>query len=455
MRRRALSWTAGICLAGALAGAARAADPAPDVHEHDLPNGMKVLVLEDHSIPNAALYVMWRVGSRNERPGITGIAHFFEHMMFLGGHRFGRTFDNVMEAAGGSNNAYTTRDVTCYQDWFPASELPLILDMEADRMSGMDFVPATVQSEREVVYSERRLDMEEPEVVLDEQLWAAAYTAHPYQWDVLGWPSDIEAWRQEDLEAFFTANYAPQNAVLVLVGAVDADAAFAQIEKRMAGIPRGPERRPVVTREPEQLGERRVVVEDTSGGVPIVMCAWHVPASAHADTPPLMVLEHMLLGGESSRLHTELVEGEQLCVDVSGGLQGLQFDPSLFVVTCTLRDGGDPAAAEARVRAAVARVAREGPTERELRAAQNTLRASILRRMKTIDGKAEVLAETEVFFGGWRRLAARLDALRSVTADDVKRVAAAYLTERGITVGTLLPRAAEPGDDEDAAEDGR
>ena len=167
--RRALL-AAALVTAAAIGRPAHAADLELPIVEKTLDNGLEVLVLEDHDIPNVALYVVWRVGSRNEVPGITGIAHFFEHMMFMGGAKYGKRFDPIMEAAGGSNNAYTSRDVTVYQDWFPAPKLELILDMEADRMRGMVFSPETVESERGVVASEKRLSMEQPAEVISHDV---------------------------------------------------------------------------------------------------------------------------------------------------------------------------------------------------------------------------------------------------------------------------------------------
>ncbi len=427
------------CLVLAVAASARSAEgPTLDVRQHDLENGLRVLVHEDHSIPNVSLYVFWKVGSRNEVPGITGIAHFFEHMMFTGGEEYGAVFDPTMEAAGGSNNAWTSNDVTVYQDWFPAAQLPLMLDMEADRMRGMVFDPEVVESERNVVASERRLSMEEPGERLTEQLWAAAFTAHPYQWSVLGWMIDIQSWKKSDLEEFFATHYAPENATLVIAGAVDADSVFAMVEKRMGDIPRGPGRRPIHTQEPEQTGERRVTIEDDSGALPQVKCAWHIPATSDPEFAVHEVLERLLIASESSRLHQLLVEQTRTCVEVGGGWQGHQFDPSLFTIECLLREGGDTAAVEKLIYADLQRLAREGPTERELRAARNALRAAAVRRMKTIDGKAELIGETEIFFGGWRNVGARLDAIAAVTVEDVKRVIGLRFTQRNRTVGTLV-----------------
>src|SRR6202045_526186 len=194
-----------------------------------LKNGMKVLVQTDHSIPNIALYIFYRIGARNEGPGTTGISHFFEHMMFNGAKKYGPgDLDKVMEANGGSNNAYTTRNVTVYQDWFPRSALELIFDIESDRIRDLSFDPKKIESERGVVASERRSSVDgQNEGVLDEQLWATAFIAHPYQWPVLGWMSDIEHWTIEDLKRHFEMGYSPSNATMVIAGVVRPEEVFA------------------------------------------------------------------------------------------------------------------------------------------------------------------------------------------------------------------------------------
>src|SRR5215510_3989444 len=194
-----------LAAAFALAAAVFAQAQSSGVQTHQLKNGMRILVQEDHSIPNVALYIFYRIGSRNERPGTTGLSHFFEHMMFNGAKKYGpKQFDVVMEANGGSNNAYTSRDLTVYQDWFPRSALDLIFDLEADRIRDLSFDPKVVESERGVVASERRTSVDASNFgVLYEQLFAAAYTAHPYQWPVVGWMVDIENWKMDDLKRHF------------------------------------------------------------------------------------------------------------------------------------------------------------------------------------------------------------------------------------------------------------
>ncbi len=432
-------WLAWAFLALAAPTQAFAKDlPLPDVHEKTLANGMKVLVLGDHDIPNCVLAIAWRVGSRNERLGATGIAHFFEHMMFMGGKEYGRTFDDTLEAVGGSCTAWTTRDATTYVDWFPPASLGLVLDMEADRIAGMQLRPETVATEREVVENECRMTMEEPIERLYRQVWCAAYTAHPYQWEILGWPSDRKAWTLADLQRFFTTYYAPQNATVVLVGDVEADTALSMLEAKLGPIPRGPDLPRVVAVEPEQHGERRVELEVPPGTLPAVVTAWHVPATADPDMPALEVIDHLLLGGEASRLQERLVEKEGLCRSVEGGIYALQFDPGIFSVDAMLRADASSGAVEKVVEEEIGRLRDEGPTDDELRAAKGALRVGLLERMRTIHGLTLLLAETELFYGGWRNLPARLRALEAVTKIDVRRVARRYLVRRNRTVGTLV-----------------
>ena len=200
---------------------------------------MKVLVQTDHSIPNVALYIFYRIGSRNEHPGTTGLSHFFEHMMFNGAKKYGPgELDKAMEANGGANNAYTTENVTVYQDWFPRSALNLVFDIEADRIQYLSFDAKKIESERGVVASERRTSVDADNGgILDEQLQATAFIAHPYQWPVVGWMSDIEHWTMEDLKHHFAMGYAPNNATMVVVGDVTAEEIFQLCEKYIEPIP--------------------------------------------------------------------------------------------------------------------------------------------------------------------------------------------------------------------------
>src|SRR4030095_1493963 len=235
---------------------ASAQDRDYGVKTHQLKNGMRILVQEDHSIPNVALYIFYRIGSRNERPGTTGLSHFFDHMMFNGAKKYGPgEFDRVMEGAGGSNNAYTTNDVTVYQDWFPRSTLELIYDLEADRIRDLSCDPEKIQSERGVVASERRTSVDANNFgVLSELVSATAYVAHPYQWPVVGWMSDIESWTIDDLKRHFQMGYSPNNATMVVVGDIKAAEIIKLAEKYIEPIPSHDPPAKVTTKEPEQIG---------------------------------------------------------------------------------------------------------------------------------------------------------------------------------------------------------
>src|SRR5215510_11565322 len=281
-----------LAAAFALAAAVFAQAQSSGVQTHQLKNGMRILVQEDHSIPNVALYIFYRIGSRNERPGTTGLSHFFEHMMFNGAKKYGPgEFDRAMEAAGGSNNAYTSEDVTVYQDWFPRSALDLIFDLEADRIQNLSFDPKMIQSERGVVASERRTSVDGNNFgLLNEQLQATAFSAHPYQWPVVGWPSDIENWTMDDLKHHFEMGYSPSNATMVVSGDVTADEIFKFAQRYIEPIPSHAPPPKVTTREPEQMGERRLVVKKFAQ-LPILMVAYHVGQTSSPDYYALQVLQ--------------------------------------------------------------------------------------------------------------------------------------------------------------------
>jgi zinc protease len=419
--------------------AASASAQGFDVKTHTLKNGMKILVQEDRSIPSVALYIFYRVGSRNERPGITGISHFFEHMMFNGAKKYGPgEFDRVMEANGGSNNAYTSENVTVYQNWFPRSALELIFDLEADRIQHLSFDPEIVESERGVIASERRQGVDANNFgILGEQLSAAAFTAHPYQWPVVGWMSDIEAWTMEDLKQHFRMGYSPSNATMVVSGDVTFEEIVAMAGKYLEPIPANAPPPPVKTKEPAQLGERRIVVRKFAQ-LPIVMMAWHVPETAHADYYALQALETILFSGQSSRMYRRLVDRDQIALSVGGG-SDWAFDPTLFTITAQPKDAIDPATVEKAVYDEIDRIKQASVTDAELEKAKNILISGFYRQVRTISGRSDAVGTYEVFFGDYRKLFSAADDFAKVTAADVQRVARQYFTDTNRTVATLIP----------------
>jgi zinc protease len=443
-----------VLLAGSTACAqARAARPEqalpaqPPVQARVLPNGLEVIVWPDADNPSVSLYNWFRVGSRNERPGITGLSHFFEHMMFNGSRRFGPgEFDRVMEAHGGRNNAYTSEDVTVYQDWFPRSALETIFDLEADRLGHLAIDPKVVESERGVVYSERRSGVDNDNTgLLLEQVQATAYLAHPYQYPVIGWPSDIESWKQADLEAYFRTYYAPNNATLIVAGGVTPEEIFSLAEKYLAPLPSQPPPEPVRTQEPPQQGERRVTVRKLAQA-PLLQMAFHGLSAADEQAPALDLLVRILTDGDSSRLHRRLVEEEQAAIHVSG-YRGAGFDPSLTLVLVDLPPGGDVARAEALLDEELGKVAAEGVSEAELRKAKNIAVAGFWRALETNSGRAQMLGTYEVFHGDWQKLFQAPARYEAVTGEQVKQVAARVFAKHNRTVGVLLPEAGAAGDE--------
>jgi zinc protease len=441
-----------------LARPGEAANAAPvslpgenEVAERTLPNGLKLLVWPDHDIPNVVIYDWVRVGSRNEKTGATGHSHFFEHMMFEGTtkHPHGE-FDRLMEDAGGSNNAFTTEDMTVYQDWIPRSALELVFDLESDRLQHLDFAPEVVENERNVVYSERRSSVEDdPGGLLTEQVQATAFVAHPYGNPVIGWPSDIEAWTLDDLMSYFRVHYAPNNCTFVIVGDVKPEEIFALAERYLAPIPAQPPTPALRTVEPEQHGERTVKLV-LPAQTPLLYLAYKSPAGADPEGPALDMLLDILAGGDYARLHRLLVEDAQVAIAVDVQRQS-GFDPGLTWIDATLPAGGDPARVEQMIDDALASVVRDGVTEKELTRAKNIVTAAFVRGLATIDGKAGALGSYEMTYGDWRRLFRAPAEYAAVTAADIRKVAAAVFDPDRRTVGVLEPKV---GNDESEPADG-
>jgi zinc protease len=425
--------------AAAQEAAQKTAVPGADaIATRTLANGLKIVVWPDHDIPNVALYTWFRAGGRNEYPGITGIAHYFEHMMFNGtSTRAPGEFDRVMEANGGANNAYTSNDVTVYQDWFPKDALDVVLDLEADRMANLAFDKDVVESERGVVYSERRSSVDNNNLgALYEQMRATAFIAHPYQFPVIGWPSDIERWSMDDLKSFYKTYYAPNNATMFVVGDVEANDVFARIDARFGKIPRQPAPDPITTVEPEQQGERRLVLEKEGVQAPMVMMAWHVGPEADPETVALELLIGALGEGESSRLHQRVVETEQAAVSI-GTMADTGFDPGLVLIYAVLPPGGDVAKVELLIDEELAKVVKEGFSDAELAKARNQELAGFWRSLTTISGKAQALGTFEIFHGDYGKLFAAPTRFETIDAAQLKAIAAKVFRASNRTVGVL------------------
>ncbi len=411
---------------------------ASDVQSFTLSNGMKVLVLEDNSIPNANMYLFWKVGSRNEYPGITGLSHFFEHMMFNGSKKYGpKMFDRTMEAAGGSNNAYTTENLTVYTDWFPISALETIFDLEADRIGHLELDPKMVESERGVVLSERSTGLENSNFRnISEQVKGAAFLAHPYRWSVIGYESDIKNWSIDDLQTYFDTYYAPNNAVVVISGDVSLEAVKSLSKKYFEPIPAGPKARPVHTIEPKQLGQKRVVVEKQVSS-PNVMLAYHVPETKHKDYYALDVLSAILSDGNSSRLYSQLVDQKTLATSVFSYMPE-SIDPNLFYLYGVASPGTSPELLESEMIQIISDIALNGVSERELQKVKNQKLVALYSSLETIDGKSNTLGTYEMYFGDYNKMFSAPQSYETLTVDDIQQVAKKYFTKNNSTVGYLI-----------------
>lgn len=415
-----------------------------EIESFTLDNGMKILVLEDPSIPNANMYLFWKVGSRNEVPGITGISHFFEHMMFNGAQKYApKMFDRTMEAAGGANNAYTTEDLTVYTNWFPANAIEIIFDLEADRIANLAIDPAMVASERGVVASERTTGLENSNWrVLQEELKGGAFRAHPYSWSVIGHESDIAAWTQQDLEQYHQTYYAPNNAVVVIAGDVKLAAVKALADQYFAPIPAQPAPQDIRTVEPEQKGERRVFVKKSTVSTPNLMVGYHIPATAHKDYYALDLLAAILGEGKSSRLYQALVD-TQIALDIETYLP-MSFDPNLFYFYAVAAAGVEARQLERELLAVVANLSNSGISKDELEKARNIRLMDFYSTLETINGKADTIGTYELYFGHYDKLFDAPAQYNKVTAEDIQRVAQQYFTKANRTLAVLD---AEEGED--------
>lgn len=424
-----------------------AASPPLGIQEAELGNGLKILTLERHTAPVASVWAWVRVGSRNERPGLTGASHWVEHMLFKGGREFakGEIFKQVARH-GGTNNGFTWLDFTAYYETLPAEALDLGLRIEADRMANALFDPAEFEAERSVIISEREGAENTPAYLLEEEIEATAFREHPYRWSVIGWKHDLRAMTRDGLYQYYKTYYAPNNAVLLIAGDFDRARLLERVEELFGPMPRGEVPPTLHVAEPEQRTERRVTLR-RHGGAAIVRVACRSVAADHADLYPLIVAATVLsgaaatfmsggVGGRTSRLHRALVRTE-LAADAGAGCHAT-VDPHLFNLSATVREGVDPDRVEAALLAELDRLATEPPTDQEMQKARNQLRASFAYSWDSVTRIGAVVGGIEAV-DTWRRLETYLDRIDAVTADDVARVAAAYLAESRRTIGRFIP----------------
>lgn len=415
-----------------------------------LSNGLLVLLREVHTAPVATFWAWYRVGSRNEVLGISGISHWVEHMLFKGTPTLGKgELSRLVNRHGGTWNGFTWKDFTAYFETLPAEHIELGIRIESDRMVNTLFEPDEVESERTVIISEREGAENNPDFALGEEVESAAYHVHPYRQAVIGYKSDLRAITRDDLVRHYRSYYTPRNAVLVAVGDFDAGTLLEQIRAAFESIPQGPPAPAVRGVEPPQEGERRVTLRRPGGAVPVAQIVFHAPPVSDPDFFPLLIADGVLsgfkgpgvfggngLGVRSSRLYRALVE-TRLAVD-AGSSYRPAIDPTLFEIGLSLRPDVAPERAEAAVLAELARLAEQPIEAAELDKVRKQARALWVYAADGVTQQAVLLGSTEIVAGG-EFLDQFEERLAAVTPQAVQRAAGRVFDDRNRTVGWYLP----------------
>ncbi len=432
----ALACSLAIAVSIALASIARAGI-SDNVKTETLPNGLKVLVLENHKAPVATFHVFYRVGSRNEQTGKTGLAHLCEHLMFRGTKKYKpEEIDQIIEQNGGDLNAETSEDFTEYFENINRDHLDVPISVEADRMG--DFDPKGFDQEKAVVMEERRMRTEDsPADALDELARAQAYIEHPYHWPTIGWMHDVEGLTLEDARAFHAVYYSPQNALIVTVGDFDADKVMKQISEQFGSIKNGPKPPPFDQIEPPQQGERRVILRHAANLASFEE-SFHVPNLRSPDAYALEVLSEILADGKSSRLYKDLVIEKRMVVGTSAGSNMLSFDPPLFTFTAQMRPGVKTDDVLTEVDRQIKELRDKPVAEDELQKAKNLEQAEFVYGQDSIFNEAAQLGVYEML-GDYKMIDQYLPSIDKVSVADVQRVAQKYLVKDNRTVAILEP----------------
>jgi zinc protease len=410
-----------------------------------LENGLWVVLHEDHSTPIVHVNVTYHVGSKNERPGRTGFAHLFEHLMFQGSKNVAQDqHQSFIASVGGESNASTNEDATNYWETVPAHYLPLALWLEADRMGSLKVEESAFARERSVVKEERRQRIESPPYGrLAEIVYDATFTRHPYKHQVIGSMADLEAARIEDVRDFYETYYVPENAVLVVAGDFDAKEAMALIQQYFGRVPKA--KKPVprdIPVEPPQTTERRLTVyEDVP--LPAVVVAHHITYDGHPDSYPLHIVNKVLSDGQSSRIHRSLIYEKRLALAAFGGGNIIEH-PNLFFATAVVQPGQSTDAAITALTAELDRLRNEPISDRELERTKNQFARDYILGRLTIHDKADMLAHGAVIHNDLGTTDGEFDIFLKITKEDVQRVARTYFTPASRTIITILPRSAAP-----------
>ncbi len=431
-----------VCLLWGFSRPGKAEDSAgsfSQVVEHRLKNGMQVLILKEPRAPLVTHQIWYKVGSRNEELGKTGLSHVTEHLMFKDTHRYkAKEFSRLVQKAGGRDNAFTSKDYTAYFQNGPNTELKRWMEMEADRMRGLKVDEKAFDTEKNVVLEERRMRTEDdPVSFLMEDTMATAYKAHPYQWPIIGWYNDLESLNRGDFAKYYNTHYRPNNATLVVVGDVHPKQVIAWAEETYGKIPAGPKPPPVTAKEPHQYGERRVLVQ-REAQLPFLVMAYHVPNWENPDAFALELLAHLLAQGRSSRLYHKLVYKKRLALDTGADYDLDTADNPIFLLYGQPMPGKTVAQIERALDAEIKKLQTDLVEPKELEKAKNQVTASFYMSMDSLFYRGMVLGKLATV-ARWDLAKDFIPKIQEVTAEDVRRVARQYLVPDNRTIGVLLP----------------
>ncbi|MCK9275138.1 MAG: insulinase family protein [Syntrophales bacterium] len=412
------------------------------VREHRLPNGMKVILLENHKAPVVTFQVWYRAGSRNDTWGKTGLAHTFEHLMFKGTKNVGREeFTRRIQEVGGEYNAFTSHDYAAYFENVAREYIEIPIRLEADRMHNLHFTKEDFETEKRVVMEERRLRTEDqPKALLIEQLMATAFQAQPYHWPIIGWMDDLKRISYEDALRFYRNFYSPSNGFISIVGDFKSENIIALLAESFGAIQSEQERELLRYKDPPQLGERRVYVTGKAT-LPFVAIGYHVPSVQNQDGYVLEIISALASAGKSSRLYGNLVLG-QLATSAGTEYSLLSVDPSLFLFYAEPLPGRTSRKIEESLLHEIEVLKNTPVGEEELEKAKNQLESDFIIGQDSLFLQGMLLARYEIATS-WKKIRKYIPGIRAVTSEDVKRVACTYFTAANRTVGILEPEAKE------------
>jgi zinc protease len=423
--------------------------PRVPIYALTLPNGLRVLIVERHEAPVVSVQVWYHVGSKDETPGKTGFAHLFEHLMFQGTKNLGPDqFSNYIVRVGGLDNAYTTEDFTVFWETIPASQLPVALWLEADRMRNLEITERSFDTEKEVVKEERRLRFDnQPYGTVVEQLYAHAFTVHPYRHSTIGSMEDLDRAQVSDIRAFYDTYYVPNNAWLILAGDIDRQEAEHLVRKFFEPLSAGPERSErSIPQEPPQEAKHVLKVEENVA-LPAFVAAYHMPADGTPDAYPLRLAAKILSEGESSRIYRRLVYEKQIAFEAhSAG--NFTEDPNLFFVFAVMNPGHSPEEGQAEIQAELERLQSAPTPSDELAKAKNQILRDFVLSRQTLQSLGEELGYAAVVLKDPELLNTELERFLAVTPEDIQRVARKYFVPENVTVLEVYPQAGQGAEDE-------